>query len=91
MNFDFVLQLQKYEDVIQLCGQNLGAFISKFDGSDPQKGSWSQIWCWSLIVKAHFYAGRLEEALDFLRKQEELLPVPDMYHTLCISLHTYYF
>lgn len=70
-----LLMLQRYEDVIQLCGQNLGAFVSKFDDSDPHKDSRSRVWCCSLVVKAHFYAGRLEEALEFLRKQEELLPV----------------
>ncbi|XP_027079998.2 uncharacterized protein [Coffea arabica] len=70
-----LLMLQRYEDVIQLCGQNLGAFVSKFDVSDAHKDSRSWVWCCSLVVKAHFYAGRLEEALEFLRKQEESLPV----------------
>nr|XP_027123846.1 dnaJ homolog subfamily C member 7-like [Coffea arabica] len=54
-----LLMLQRYEDVIQLCGQNLGAFVSKFDVSDAHKDSRSG----------------LEEALEFLRKQEESLPV----------------
>ena len=87
MKVDFILQLQRYEDVIQLCGQNLGAFVSKFDVSDAHKDSRSWVWCCSLVVKAHFYAGRLEEALEFLRKQEESLPVIEKYHTLCICLH----
>ncbi|CAI9106177.1 OLC1v1005260C2 [Oldenlandia corymbosa var. corymbosa] len=67
--------LQRYEDVIQFCGQKLSTSTSVINSLDAERDYLSQTWCWSLIVKAHFYAGRLEEALEFLKKQEDSLLV----------------
>ncbi|KAK3029324.1 hypothetical protein RJ639_038422 [Escallonia herrerae] len=80
MKADALLMLRKYEQVIQLCSQSLhSADMSSLtvgvdsptvlDDSDLQKSPSFRRWC--LIVKAYFHLGRLEDALEFLKKQEE--------------------
>lgn len=70
-----ILQLQKFEDVIQLCEQNLDTSRSNIKDFDLQSSSLSIPWSWSVMIKALFYMGRLEDALDFVKKQEEFLPL----------------
>lgn len=77
-----ILQLQKYEDVIKFCQQNLDTSLSDTDDSNTQSNSISIPWSWSLMIRALFYVGRLEEALDFVRKQEGFLSVTKKYN-LC--------
>lgn len=84
-----ILQLQKYEEVIQLCEQTLCAaeknFISSgtddqfVDKGDSQTNSHSfvRLWRWHLISKSYFYLGRLEAALDLLEKLEQMGSISD--------------
>lgn len=87
MKADALLMLRKYEQVIQLCEQTLTSaemnspayegekISSSGDGSDLPRSSSSKIWRLGLIVKSYFYLGRLEEALDFVKKQEDSDPL----------------
>ncbi|KAK3023199.1 hypothetical protein RJ639_043664 [Escallonia herrerae] len=80
MKADALLMLRKYEQVIQLCSQSLHSAETSsltvgvdsqptvLDDSDLQKSLSFRRWC--LIVKAYFNLGRLEDALEFLKKQE---------------------
>lgn len=57
-----LFMLQRYEEVIQTCNQTL---ISDEVSSN-------------LIVKSYFYLGKLDEALEFIKKQENLtIPLAD--------------
>ncbi|PSR90167.1 DnaJ subfamily C member like [Actinidia chinensis var. chinensis] len=77
MKADALFTLRKYEELIRLCEQTLGSAISvngrltTMDCSDVQKNPSFSLWRWQLIIKSYFSLGRLEEALDFLKKQEE--------------------
>ncbi|KAI3461136.1 hypothetical protein Pfo_017799 [Paulownia fortunei] len=83
MKVDALLMLKKYEELIQLSEQILGYVESnflmsgvdihsvEFHGSDLKRAPSYRVWCWLLILKSSFYLGRLEEALIFLKKQEE--------------------
>ncbi|KAI3677220.1 hypothetical protein L1987_86843 [Smallanthus sonchifolius] len=57
MKADTLLMLQRYEQIILMCEQTLSP-----DGSDS--------WRSNLIVKSYFYLGKLEEAHEFIKKQE---------------------
>lgn len=82
MKLDALLMLRKYDELIQLCEKNLGAGESNFlvSGDNSQSGDFHEsdlkrapfrVWCCSLILKSNFYLGKLEEALVFLKNQEE--------------------
>ncbi|XP_024984367.1 uncharacterized protein LOC112520288 isoform X1 [Cynara cardunculus var. scolymus] len=63
MKADILLMLRRYEQAIQMCEQTL----SSAEMDTPRSSS---SWRPSLIVKSYFYLGRLEEALEFIKKQE---------------------
>ena len=77
------MQLRKYGELIRLCEQTLGSAemncsatsvngrLSTMDCSDVQKNPSFSLWRWQLIIKSYFSLGRLEEALDILKNQEE--------------------
>ncbi|GMP87839.1 hypothetical protein CsSME_00040052 [Camellia sinensis var. sinensis] len=84
MKADALFMLRKYEEMIQLCEQTLGSaemncfavvsadgHITNLDSSDVRKPPSFRLWRWRLIIQSYFYLGRLEEALEFLKKQEE--------------------
>ncbi|THF95699.1 hypothetical protein TEA_025292 [Camellia sinensis var. sinensis] len=84
MKADALFMLRKYEEMIQLCEQTLGSaemncsavvsadgHITNLDSSDARKPPSFRLWRWRLIIQSYFYLGRLEEALEFLKKQEE--------------------
>ncbi|KAL3620377.1 hypothetical protein CASFOL_035289 [Castilleja foliolosa] len=72
MKVDVFFMLKKYEELIQFCEKVLGYVESNFPMSGDDSHSLSfRLWCSSQIVKSFFYLGRLEEALVFLKKQEE--------------------
>lgn len=74
---DALLMLQKYEDVIQLCEQYISASDSKSSGLvHLQRDPLFIPRCLLLISKAHFYMGKLENALDILKRHERL-PLPN--------------
>ncbi|KAL6563750.1 hypothetical protein OROGR_002709 [Orobanche gracilis] len=83
MKVDALLMLKKYKELIQLCEQILGYVESnfrmsgvdshsvEFHGSDLKRSPSFRLWCSSQILKSYFYLGRLEEALVFIKKQDE--------------------
>lgn len=85
MKVDSLLMLKNYEELIRFCEQLLDSVESNFlipgvdshlvdfHGSDLKRAPSFRAWCVSLIIKSYFYLGRLEEALVFLKKQEEQL------------------
>ncbi|CAA0815297.1 Heat shock protein DnaJ with tetratricopeptide repeat [Striga hermonthica] len=84
MKVDALFRLKKYVELIQLCEQILGYVESNFltsgvdsnsmecQGSELKRTPSFRLWCLSRIFEAFFYLGRLEEALKFFKKQEEL-------------------
>lgn len=76
--------LRKYEEAIQLCEQtfdsaeknslsfDINGQLANLDCSGASKDSNFRIWRCRMIVKSYFHLGKLEEAIAFLEKQEEL-------------------
>lgn len=76
-----LFMLGKYEELISLCEQSLAsaemnhAAVCAVDScdienSDAQMVLHLRLWRWRLILKSYFCLGRLQAALDFLKKQE---------------------
>ncbi|KAJ9559222.1 hypothetical protein OSB04_013836 [Centaurea solstitialis] len=63
MKADTLLMLRRYEQAIQMCEQTL----SSAELDTPRSSS---SWRPNVIVKSYFYLGRLDEALEFIKKQE---------------------
>ncbi|KAI3822495.1 hypothetical protein L1987_10085 [Smallanthus sonchifolius] len=61
MKADSLFMLRRYEEVIQTLTS---------DEADTPTDSSSRLWRSHLIVKSYFYLGRLDEALEFIKKQE---------------------
>ena len=69
--------------MIQLCMQSFEAAeknsplsgangqLSSLETDEPLKKYYYRIWRYRLIFKSNFHLGKLEEALDFLDKQEQ--------------------
>ncbi|KAG9142951.1 hypothetical protein Leryth_006221 [Lithospermum erythrorhizon] len=80
MKAEALLMLKKYEEVIQLCENILAKKTTltssvdsqsmTFSGSTVSENSSRLRFC-SLIIKSYFFLGRLDEANEFLKKQEE--------------------
>ncbi|XP_052185716.1 uncharacterized protein LOC127797154 isoform X2 [Diospyros lotus] len=83
MKGDALLMLRRYEELIQLCEQTLGSAemncsvisgdknLTDLDHIDVEKNLSFRLWRWHLTIKSYFYLGKLDEALDFVKKQEE--------------------
>ena len=56
-----ILQFQRYEQVIQVCEQTL---------TSNEAATATSSWKPHLIIKSYFYLGRLDDALDVIKKQE---------------------
>ena len=75
-----ILQLRKYEEVIQLCEQTVGSAEKNFSsvGSDEQFmdvadsqnecHSFARLWRLRMMSKSYFHDGKLEKALNVLEK-----------------------
>ncbi|OVA12942.1 Tetratricopeptide TPR-1 [Macleaya cordata] len=79
MKAEALFVLRRYEEVLQLCDQTLASASlnangqsENSDGPESIKNSRARLWCWCLIAKSYFNLGRLEEALDFLDKLEQV-------------------
>lgn len=82
-NFCFKYQLCRYEEVIQLCDETLGSAEKNsypldagcqaidLDNSQLSKSFYFRVWRCSMMLKAYFHLGKLEEALSLLEQQEE--------------------
>ncbi|GAB4856009.1 hypothetical protein Ancab_024648 [Ancistrocladus abbreviatus] len=91
MKAEALFVLQRYEDVIQLCEQTLGAAEknSPLLGDDSQSSYHEaseffnkysfRIWRYVLIFKSYFYLGKLEEGVTFLEKQDDLRSIAEKY------------
>ncbi|KAJ0582602.1 putative DnaJ domain, tetratricopeptide-like helical domain superfamily [Helianthus annuus] len=62
--------LGKHKDVVQLCEQTL-------DAAEKNFATESKLWRWNLMSKSYFHLGRLDIALDFIEKHEQLRPTAD--------------
>ncbi|KAL0390783.1 UNVERIFIED_CONTAM: Ubiquitin carboxyl-terminal hydrolase 24 [Sesamum calycinum] len=83
MKVNAFLMLKKYEELIQFCEHILGSVESNFlmlgadihsvelHRFDLKTAPSFKVWCSSLILKSYFYLGKLEDAVVFLKKQEE--------------------
>ncbi|XP_076906025.1 uncharacterized protein LOC143561969 [Bidens hawaiensis] len=65
-----LLVLGKHKDVIQMCEQTL-------DSAEKNFATESKLWRWNLMSKSYFHLGRLEIALEFIEKHEQLGPTSD--------------
>ncbi|VFQ95515.1 unnamed protein product [Cuscuta campestris] len=87
MKVDALFMLRKYEEVIQLCALTRPSAELKTYGSDADLGMLGaskkpktasfRLWCCSMTVKAYFYLGKLEEAANFLNKEEKSMPLKE--------------
>ncbi|XP_027360431.1 uncharacterized protein LOC113868759 isoform X2 [Abrus precatorius] len=83
MKAEAFLMLCRYEEVIQLCDKTLGSAeknaclldtgcqVTDLDNSQLSKGFYFRIWRCSMMLKAYFHLGKLEEGLSLLEQQEE--------------------
>ncbi|KAJ8449434.1 hypothetical protein Cgig2_002231 [Carnegiea gigantea] len=86
-----LFRLRRYEELILLCEHTLEAAEKNspllaanrqspnMEDSDVLKNYSFRIWRYSLIFKSNFYLGKLEEALNFLEKQEKWRSMVDKY------------
>lgn len=72
MVFYVVLQLRRYEHVIQMCEQTLSS-------AETDRPTSSSSWRSNLIVKSYFYLGKLEEANEFIKRQESSGHITERY------------
>lgn len=82
-NFCFKYQLSRYEEVIHQCDKTLssaeknacpiaaGCQVTYMDISELSKVVYFRLWRCSMMLKAYFYLGKLEEGLSLLEQQEE--------------------
>lgn len=75
--------MRKYEEVIQLCEQS-----SELAGKNSNFGRCGardpRLWRWVLLSKSYFYLGKLEEALQVLKKYEEVKPIDERYSSVFV-------
>nr|GMD19264.1 tpr repeat-containing thioredoxin ttl1 [Ipomoea batatas] len=81
MKADALLMLQKYEEAIQLCEQTFTSAElntspsdsepANLDASNKQRSDSHRFWRCLVTVKSYFHLGKLEEADNFLKKQEK--------------------
>ncbi|KAE9593436.1 putative DnaJ domain, tetratricopeptide-like helical domain-containing protein [Lupinus albus] len=83
MKAEVLLMLRRYEEVIQICSETLGSAeknsyphgagsqVTDPDNSQFSKSFHFRLWRCSMMLKAYFYLGKLEEGLSFVEQQEE--------------------
>ncbi|CAL0334240.1 unnamed protein product [Lupinus luteus] len=83
MKAEVLLMLRRYEEVIQMCSETLGSAeknsyplgagsqVTDPDNSQFSKSFHFRLWRCSMMLKAYFYLGKLEEGLSFVEQQEE--------------------
>ncbi|CAN6333300.1 unnamed protein product [Urochloa humidicola] len=83
MKAEALLTLQRYEEVIQLCQdpdeRKSGLFNANGEPKNSRVSEKSQFSGWRpyLICKSYFLSGKLDEALDLLKKHEQVTPVKE--------------
>ena len=88
------MQMQMYQEVIQLCEQTLKTAEKNFpllvaysessnlDPSEYLKKHSSWVWRYSFIFSSYYNLGKLEEGLDYLERQTDLISVTERYWTV---------
>lgn len=88
MKAEALLMLRRYEEVIQLCQESVNpaernSVLFNANG-EPKSSSVSEKtqfsgrhWRPYLICKAYFHSGKFDEALDLLKKHEQVTPVKE--------------
>ncbi|KAL6620149.1 hypothetical protein ACP70R_035288 [Stipagrostis hirtigluma subsp. patula] len=76
MKAEALLMLRRYEEAIQLCQEPVNPAKRSSIVSERTEYS-GRYWRPYLICKAYFLSGKLEEALDQLKKHEEVRPVKE--------------
>lgn len=83
MKAEALLMLSRYEEVIHQCDKTLssaeknacpiaaGCQVTYMDISELSKVVYFRLWRCSMMLKAYFYLGKLEEGLSLLEQQEE--------------------
>ncbi|KAK7312178.1 hypothetical protein VNO77_35856 [Canavalia gladiata] len=83
MKAEALLMLCRYEEVIQLCDETFGSAeknacpldagcpFTDLGNSQLSKGFYFRIWRCTMMLKAYFHLGKLEEGLSLLEQQEE--------------------
>jgi DnaJ family protein C protein 7 len=77
--------LRKYEEAIQFCERTLDFAEKNFGGIDP-KNSCLRLWRWRLMSKSYFYLGKLDVALDFIEKQEQIKSIDNKNQESSVTL-----
>ncbi|KAM7505390.1 hypothetical protein LguiB_004294 [Lonicera macranthoides] len=78
MKGEALCTLRKYEEAVQLCERTLDFAEKNFAAVDSgSKNSSVRLWRWRIMSKSNFYLGRLDAALDFIEKQEQLKSIND--------------
>lgn len=99
MLFGGILQLRKYEEVIQLCERSLSfaeknfaslSTVAYVEGSGCQSYSTVRLWRWCLISKCYFHMGRLEAALDLLQKLEQERSTINKYYRIFMKTISFF-
>ncbi|TVU19134.1 hypothetical protein EJB05_35268, partial [Eragrostis curvula] len=92
-----LLMLRRYEEVIQVCQESVNpagrnSRLFKANGQPRNSTISEKTWRPYLICKSYFLSGKLEEALDLLKKHEQITPVKESdesaYQELFSSLST---
>ncbi|XP_019454305.1 PREDICTED: uncharacterized protein LOC109355547 [Lupinus angustifolius] len=83
MKAEVLLMLRRYEELTQMCSETLGSAeknsypvsagsqVTDPDNSQFSKSFHFRLWRCSMMLKAYFYLGKLEEGLSFVEQQEE--------------------
>ncbi|WOL13677.1 hypothetical protein Cni_G22450 [Canna indica] len=97
MKSEALLMLRRYEDAIKFCEQTIedaernattSIMSSNIDRSEVIQDFPVRPWRWHIISKANFYLGRLEEALDVLKKHDQVETIIDKNKKECSGSST---
>ncbi|XP_071688268.1 uncharacterized protein [Rutidosis leptorrhynchoides] len=79
MKGDALIALGKHKEVIQLCEHTLDIAEKNFEAGTNSYNckDMLKLWRWNLLSKSYFHLGRLEVALDYIEKHEQLRPTAD--------------
>lgn len=89
MKANVLFMLQRYDEVILFCEKTMDSAkincsvvgldnrLNNVDGPEARASSSFRLWRWNLIAKSYFYLGKMDEALDFVKKQEECVLITE--------------
>lgn len=89
MKANVLFMLRRYDEVILFCDKTMDSAkincsvvglenrLNNVDGPEVRASSSFRLWRWNLIAKSYFYLGKMDEALDFVKKQEESVQITE--------------